>query len=385
LLNAVLSALSVYWISVHAMPAWVRKEIDRIRRSWLWRGEETCHGGHCKVAWSRICRPKELGGLGIVDLDRFGTALRLKWLWLERTAPEKPWAGMPLPCSLADRHLFAAATSVTIGDGATARFWFDSWMDGRAPLTAFADLFLVSRRKHRSVYEAVHDQRWVADLRGRVTPELLPAFVSLWTAVAALQFLPGAADSFTWRCSPSGSYSASSAYRMQFLGSTRSPLMPTIWQAWAPAKCRLLAWLFVQNRVLTADRLLARRWPNSYFCPLCMRNLETAEHLLVECPWSTALWFRVADKFGAATLRPDTWSLPLASLPSWLASLSALVGDPAKTAKSLAMLVIWAIWRERNARIFRGSRRSPDVAAREVFDEAAAWALAGCRHIRCRE
>jgi hypothetical protein len=148
---------------------------------------------------------------------------------IRRTAPEKPWAGMPLPCSLTDRQLFAAATSVTIGDGATARFWFDSWMDGRAPLTAFADLFLVSRRKHRSVYEAVHDQRWVADLRGRVTPELLPAFVSLWTAMAALQFLPGAADSFTWRCSQSGSYSASSAYRMQFLGSTRSPLMPTIW------------------------------------------------------------------------------------------------------------------------------------------------------------
>jgi hypothetical protein len=80
LLNAVLSALSVYWISVHAMPVWVRKEIDRIRRAWLWRGEETCHGGHCKVAWSRICRPRELGGLGIIDLDRFGTVLRLNWL-----------------------------------------------------------------------------------------------------------------------------------------------------------------------------------------------------------------------------------------------------------------------------------------------------------------
>jgi hypothetical protein len=99
------------------MPASVRKEIDHIRRAWLWRGEETCHGGHCKVAWSRICRPRELGGLGIVDLDRFGTALRLKWLWLERTTLDKPWIGMPVPCSLADRQLFAAASSVTVGDG----------------------------------------------------------------------------------------------------------------------------------------------------------------------------------------------------------------------------------------------------------------------------
>ncbi|KAM0837307.1 hypothetical protein ACQ4PT_061749 [Festuca glaucescens] len=89
----------------------------------------------------------------------------------------------------------------------------------------------------------------------------------------------------------------------------------------------------------------------------------------------------VADKYGVATLRPDAWNLPLASLPSWLVSISALVGVPAKTAKSLALLVIWAIWRERNARIFRDLHRSPDAAAREVFDEAASWTLAGCRHI----
>jgi hypothetical protein len=130
---------------------------------------------------------------------------------------------------------------------------------------------------------------------------------------------------------------------------------------------------------------MARRWSNSYFCPLCMRNLETAEHLLVECPWSVALWFRVAAKFGIASMRPDAWSLPVASLPAWLASLSALVGVPAKTAKSLALPVIWMIWRERNARIFRDQCRSPDAAARELFDEAASWTLAGCRHIRCRE
>jgi hypothetical protein len=46
------------------------------------------------------------------------------------------------------------------------------------------------------------------------------------------------------------------------LGSTDSfTWLPS--EAWAPAKCRLLAWLFVQNRVLTPDRLMARQWPNS--------------------------------------------------------------------------------------------------------------------------
>ena len=76
-LNSVLTAFTTYWLSVQDMPAWVRRQIDKARRAWLWRGQEECHGGHCKVAWGRICRPKELGGLGILDLVRFGHALRL--------------------------------------------------------------------------------------------------------------------------------------------------------------------------------------------------------------------------------------------------------------------------------------------------------------------
>lgn len=122
LLNSVLSTFTVYWMSVHEMPMWVRRQIDKIRRAWLWKGQEFCHGGHCKVAWGRICRPRELGGLGILDLQRFGVALRLRWLWLERTATERPWIGLHVPCSTPERILFAATTSAHVRDGKTARF-----------------------------------------------------------------------------------------------------------------------------------------------------------------------------------------------------------------------------------------------------------------------
>lgn len=38
LLNAVLSAFTIYSMSVHVLPTWVRRQIDKIRRAWLWRG-----------------------------------------------------------------------------------------------------------------------------------------------------------------------------------------------------------------------------------------------------------------------------------------------------------------------------------------------------------
>jgi hypothetical protein len=35
-----------------------------------------------------------LGGIVILDLEKFGYALRLRWLRYEWVVPEKPWVGL---------------------------------------------------------------------------------------------------------------------------------------------------------------------------------------------------------------------------------------------------------------------------------------------------
>ncbi|KAK1609446.1 hypothetical protein QYE76_033119 [Lolium multiflorum] len=187
-------------------------------------------------------------------------------------------------------ELFAVATCASVGDGKTASFWKDSWVDGGAPFLIAPNLFKASRRKCRSVAEALNDGKWILDLRGRVTADSLSEFLDLWDQVRRVALVQGTFDSLVWRFSEDGIYSSKSTYRLQFrlqfLGATSSPFVKLIWSATAAPKRRFFGWLFAQNRLLTADRLLARRWPNSYFCPLCRRSLETALHLLVECPWA---------------------------------------------------------------------------------------------------
>ena len=101
---------------------WLIKKIDRMRRSFFWRGEtpDKVYGGHSIINWPTTSWLKENGGLGILDLEQFARALRLRWLWFQWKHTERAWNGLDLPVDRRDKELFAASTVVTIGDGKKA-------------------------------------------------------------------------------------------------------------------------------------------------------------------------------------------------------------------------------------------------------------------------
>lgn len=61
--------------------------------------------------------PKEMGGLGILDLERFSSSLRLRWLWMRWQDQSRPWDKMELPCNDRNIQLFQACNKIQIGDG----------------------------------------------------------------------------------------------------------------------------------------------------------------------------------------------------------------------------------------------------------------------------
>jgi hypothetical protein len=90
----VLTSTIIYLTMALDLPTWAHKAIGKIRRSYFWRGHREVKGGHCLVAWDRVCWPIGMGGLGISNLKMLGWALRARWLWLEKTEPHRPWAGL---------------------------------------------------------------------------------------------------------------------------------------------------------------------------------------------------------------------------------------------------------------------------------------------------
>ncbi|KAJ1275856.1 hypothetical protein BS78_05G167800 [Paspalum vaginatum] len=124
---------------------------------------ENANGGHCLVKWTKAARPKNLGGLGILDLERFSRALRLRWLWFQWTDQSKPWASTP-PCDSTDAALFRASTVITIGNGLSTQFWHDSWLLGKAPMDIAPSLYPLAWRKNKKVHEELVDLNWTRGL-----------------------------------------------------------------------------------------------------------------------------------------------------------------------------------------------------------------------------
>ena len=117
--------------------------------------------------WQTVPKPRDHGGLGVPDLDKFGRVLCLRWLWQDWVDGSKPWAGVDLPCKPADRLLFNASTIITIGNRVKAQFWHRNWLDGEAPRNLAPHLFELVRRKNRSVQQELHN-KWIRFLKDKI-------------------------------------------------------------------------------------------------------------------------------------------------------------------------------------------------------------------------
>jgi hypothetical protein len=115
----VLSAMPTYFLTVFKMSKWGISNIDKFRRSFLWKRQdpENVKGGSLPCHWLKCARPKALGGLGIKDIEKFNRALRLRWLWHHWDEVDRPWKHLLKISDQVDRQLFFSSIVVNIGDG----------------------------------------------------------------------------------------------------------------------------------------------------------------------------------------------------------------------------------------------------------------------------
>jgi hypothetical protein len=83
LVKSVLASQAIYHLTPLTIPTGTLKYINKLERAFVWAAKDSTTEAKCKVNWEILCCPKTYGGLGILHLGKFATALRLRWPWLE--------------------------------------------------------------------------------------------------------------------------------------------------------------------------------------------------------------------------------------------------------------------------------------------------------------
>jgi hypothetical protein len=324
LVNAVLTSQVTYLLLALNPPQRVLDFIDSKRKQFLWAGSERLTGGKCKVNWVCAARPKQYGGLGILHLGFFSWALRLRWLWQEAKLLNTQRMAKDIPCNMLDRRLFAAATSVRVGDGKSSLFWESAWLRGMTPRDTFPLTYSISNGKNRSIHEALSNNRWIQDLHfnhNDFSAAHIHEYCQLWCEVNQLRLMHNTPDLIKWKFTMSGQYTTQSAYQAQFYGSTCRNFNSIIWRAWAPPKCKFFSWLAVQNRVWTADRLARRGWPHNPRCVLCASCPESGLHLFAECCFTRHIWADLSMWVAITEIHHSSWQ-HVGSVRQWWSNLA---------------------------------------------------------------
>jgi hypothetical protein len=203
--------------------------MNKLERAFIWAALDEVSDGKCKINWDVVCSPKNMGGLGILDLEKFGRALRIRWPWHEWTDPGHAWVGLGNPCNKDDMSLFYDSINLTIGNGETTMFWFTPWLDHHKPKDIAPSIINISKKKKFFVSKGIAQDFWISKLsfEGGITVAHIREFSILWSKIQEIQ-VTDEPDTITWKLSASGAYSLSSAYLAQFDNPPISYMIPAV-------------------------------------------------------------------------------------------------------------------------------------------------------------
>jgi len=69
-------------------------QIDKLRKHCLWRGADLQSKKQANAAWTMVCKSKDEGGLGVLDLRTQNEALLLKFLHKFYNREDIPWVNL---------------------------------------------------------------------------------------------------------------------------------------------------------------------------------------------------------------------------------------------------------------------------------------------------
>ncbi|GJX41809.1 hypothetical protein Tco_0256799 [Tanacetum coccineum] len=307
------------------------------------------------VAWEIVCLPKHEGGLGIRRLECFNSALMASHIWKLLTLKESLWVKWIHEYKLKGRNFwdFPMRGNMSwgwrkilklrpiirkfiwskIGNGRNTSLWFDTWADFE-PLAAQIsprDIVRSGLSLQSKVQDVIHHGLWKFSVS------------QVW-------------DDIRHRESKVNWYSM-------------------VWFPSCIPRHAINLWLIIRRKLKTQD--LVPMWDVSdslgMVCSLCESVPDSHDHLFFECPFANGIWDRVKVCAGLAHYTPNVYVIIQALMPIMKRRTTNSV-----VAKLVVAAATYYVWQERNWRLFKKGKRSPDQIV-ECIKSSVRLKLLSCK------
>lgn len=416
LINSVLSSLPLYFFSFYKAPKVVIREMIKIQRDFLWGVKEDARGMYW-VAWDKVCREKNEGGLGIKNLENFNISLLSKWKWRCLVDENANWRGL-LSHRYGELSGFMSSDSVRsmrsdslwwrdlcivgkeemgddwfkdcirrgLGSGEGVKLWKHHWI-GHQPLSiVFPNLFAGCADKDLTVAEAgcwrrdVWSWNFLSNVAGcHLCVQEAAELADILREVSPIR---GKSDCWKWILTHDKMFSVSSCY-IQVQSVRQAAVLPpllsarieAVWQTVVPSKIKLFGWRMFVSALPLRSSLLHRNVIQSMeeaACAFCQNDFEDLDHLFVGCDLARMVWKKVEIWLGVDHIVEE-------SLMEHFDSFAKVfTGKKSKKIRHLIWLAsCWSIWLTRNNLIFKGEEPDLDSIVYHIKTMSWSWFIYG--------
>ncbi|XP_018464335.1 uncharacterized protein LOC108835601 [Raphanus sativus] len=267
-------------------------------------------------------------------------SLWVEWHWNPHLNERSFWAIEPRATyswawrKLLDlRPLALQFCKTKLGNGRSTSFWFDVW----TPLGQLIDYIgpagprALRIRENVLVSDAITENIWsLPHPRSQREVEL-----HMFLTTVNLPLPLNVVDKVEWLAADflSRIFRSSTTWEVLRPREEVKDWVDIVWFKGGIPKLAFTMWIANYNRLPTRSRLAAWGLPISSDCPFCSRYEETRDHLMLSCPYSTAVWQEVLRRCHPPSSMFTSWS----ELLSWVRS------SPSKKLTLLRKLAVQAV------------------------------------------
>nr|KAJ0219093.1 hypothetical protein LSAT_V11C300139740 [Lactuca sativa] len=379
LINSVLGNLPTYYLSLFRAPLGVLEELEKIRHTFLWGGCDERKKIHW-VSWEKVLAAKEDGGLGVGSIQALDIVLLMKWWWRLNNETHSLWARVIYgihnlsnkPFEYLSKQRYSGVWNnivgtkkvlcdhglevydifnVKIAPGNKTLFWYDNWLGSGSLKTKYPALFELETKKRCIVSDRIGGLNQTWTWKSRPTNRGLESDVNaLISEVSDIRLDLGMDH---WRCklSSDGMFFVCSIRQLIDKLQVSIPVTPVIvWSKAVPIKVLCFIWRVAQSRIPSAVALERRGIiVNSTLCSSCIGRLECADHVLIDCLFTTqirnCIWSWCGVSSEQASLKTISDLIHFAS--TWDSQVKR------KRFVVICYGLLWNLWRFRNKRLFQ--------------------------------